>query len=119
MSQASKTVQDAGSVYVAQAITAGVETITGAGSTNTMSPLVPVSVLVASGTSTLSLGVAPAGTVKYITCKSGSSNMTLTAANGNVNVATSIVFNAAGEAVTLVSDGTKWNVAGVNGATIS
>ena len=41
--------------------------------------------------------------------------------NTNLNVSTSIVFNAVGEAATLVFDGTtnKWNIVGVQGATVS
>ena len=41
--------------------------------------------------------------------------------NTNLNVSTSIVFNAVGEAATLVFDSTtgKWNIVGFQGATVS
>ena len=44
-----------------------------------------------------------------------------TLSNTNLNVTTQILFNAVGEAATLVFDSTtgKWNVVGVQGATIS
>lgn len=119
MSQASRVRKFAGEVASSNLV-GGVETITGAGGSNALSPSVAVSVLVTSGgTAALSLPVAPAGTIKLIVMKTAGNDATMTAGNGNVLVATSIVWNAAGEAVTLVSDGAKWHVAGVNGATIS
>ena len=44
---------------------------------------------------------------------------TLDATDGNLGGASSIVFNAIGESVTLLYNGTKWVIVGQYGVTIS
>jgi len=59
---------------------------------------------------------------KIIIMTVAGNNATMTQSNGNLNstnVSTSIVFNAVGESVILVYNGSNWNVVSVNGATIS
>ena len=49
-------------------------------------------------------------------------NATMTQSNGNLNstnVPSSILFNAVGESVILIYNGSNWNVVSSNGATIS
>ena len=54
--------------------------------------------------------------------KGGSNNATMTTAGGNLlagQVSTSIVWDAVGESVTLIYDGSKWIPISSIGATIS
>ena len=60
--------------------------------------------------------------MKIITMNTAGNAATMTAANGNLNttaVSTSIVWDAVGESVTLVYDGSKWFPISSIGATIS
>ena len=71
--------------------------------------------------STLSLAAAAAGTTKTIIMTVAGNAATLSKANGNLgaSVATSIVFDAVGESVCLVSVGATWEVVSSVGATIT
>ena len=96
------------------------ETITGAGGSNAISVLTGVSLInTAGGTATLTFADGVDGQVKHLIMVVAGNDATLD--NTNLNVSTSIVFNAVGEAATLVFDGTtnKWNIVGFQGATVS
>ena len=100
------------------------ETITGAGGSNALDDDIEVSLLnTASGTASLTLSAGRfVGQRKIIIMTVAGNNATMTQSNGNLNstnVSTSIVFNAVGESVILVYNGSNWNVVSVNGATIS
>jgi len=100
------------------------ETITGAGGSNALDKDTEVSLLnTASGTASLTLAAGRfVGQRKIIIMTVAGNNATMTQSNGNLNstnVSTSIVFNAVGESVILVYNGSNWNVVSVNGATIS
>ena len=100
------------------------ETITGAGGSNALDDDVEVSLLnTASGTASLTLSAGRfVGQRKIIIMTVAGNNATMTQSNGNLNstnVSTSILFNAIGESVILIYNGTNWNVVSVNGATIS
>ena len=100
------------------------ETITGAGGSNALDDDIEVSLLnTASGTASLTLSAGRfVGQRKIIIMTVAGNNATMTQSNGNLNstnVSTSIVFNAVGESVVLVYNGSNWNVVSVNGATIS
>ena len=100
------------------------ETITGAGGSNALDDDVEVSLLnTASGTASLTLSAGRfVGQRKIIIMTVAGNNATMTQSNGNLNstnVSTSIVFNAVGESVILIYNGSNWNVVSVNGATIS
>ena len=100
------------------------ETITGAGGSNALDDDVEVSLLnTASGTASLTLSAGRfVGQRKIIIMTVAGNNATMTQSNGNLNstnVSTSIVFNAVGESVVLIYNGSNWNVVSVNGATIS
>ena len=71
------------------------------------------------GTSSLTFADGVSGQVKHIIMVVAGAAATLD--NTNLNVSTSIVFDAVGEAATLVFDGTtnKWNIVGFQGATVS
>jgi len=96
------------------------ETIAGAGGSNAISVATGVSFIdTSSGTATLTFADGVSGQVKHLIMTVAGNDATLD--NTNLNVSTSIVFNAVGEAATLVFDGTtnKWNIVGVQGATVS
>jgi len=96
------------------------ETITGAGGSNAISVSTGVSLInTAGGTATLTFADGVDGQVKHLIMVVAGNDATL--GNTNLNVSTSIVFNAVGEAATLVFDGTtgKWNIVGFQGATVS
>ena len=100
------------------------ETITGAGGSNALDDDIEVSLLnTASGTASLTLSAGRfVGQRKIIIMTVAGNNATMTQSNGNLNstnVSTSILFNAVGESVILIYNGTNWNVVSVNGATIS
>ena len=100
------------------------ETITGAGGSNALDDDIEVSLLnTASGTASLTLSAGRfVGQRKIIIMTVAGNNATMTQSNGNLNstnVSTSIVFNAVGESVILVYNGSNWNVVSSNGATIS
>ena len=100
------------------------ETITGAGGSNALDKDTEVSLLnTGSGTATLTLAAGRfVGQRKIIIMTVAGNNATMTQSNGNLNstnVSTSIVFNAVGESVVLVYNGSNWNVVSSNGATIS
>ena len=100
------------------------ETITGAGGSNALDDDIEVSLLnTASGTASLTLSAGRfVGQRKIIIMTVAGNNATMTQSNGNLNstnVSTSIVFNAVGESVVLIYNGSNWNVVSVNGATIS
>jgi len=60
------------------------------------------------------------GQIKVIISKSADAGDFLELAPTNIaGVATLITFDAIGESVTLISDGTSWHVIGINGATIT
>ena len=74
------------------------------------------------GTSSLTLAAGKTGQTKMIVMTVAGSDATLTQSNGNLDsgaVATSIVWNAVGESVTLVYTGSKWIPVTSLGATIS
>jgi hypothetical protein len=99
------------------------ETISGAGASNAISTTAPISFIDTSGgTASLTLANGSAGQLKILTMTVAGSDATLTQANGNLDstaVPTSIVFNAVGESVTLVSTGSAWIPISSLGATIS
>ena len=100
------------------------ETITGAGGSNALDDDIEVSLLnTASGTASLTLSAGRfVGQRKIIIMTVAGNNATMTQSNGNLNstnVSTSIVFNAVGESVVLIYNGSNWNVVSSNGATIS
>ena len=100
------------------------ETITGAGGSNALDDDIEVSLLnTASGTASLTLSAGRfVGQRKIIIMTVAGNNATMTQSNGNLNstnVSTSIVFNAVGESVVLVYNGSNWNVVSSNGATVS
>lgn len=100
------------------------ETITGAGGSNALDDDIEVSLLdTSSGTASLTLSAGRfVGQRKIIIMTVAGNNATMTQSNGNLNstnVSTSIVFNAVGESVILIYNGSNWNVVSVNGATIS
>ena len=98
--------------------------ITGAGGSNALDDDIEVSLLnTASGTASLTLSAGRfVGQRKIIIMTVAGNNATMTQSNGNLNstnVSTSILFNAVGESVILIYNGSNWNVVSVNGATIS
>ena len=97
------------------------ETVSGDGAgTDAISTATGVTFLNTSGgTSSLTFADGVSGQVKHIIMTVGGNAATLD--NTNLNVSTSIVFDAVGEAATLVFDGTtgKWNIVGFQGATVS
>ena len=100
------------------------ETITGAGGSNALDDDIEVSLLnTASGTASLTLSAGRfVGQRKIIIMTVAGNNATMTQSNGNLNstnVSSSILFNAVGESVILVYNGSNWNVVSVNGATVS
>tara|TARA_Y100000589_G_scaffold18767_1_gene15606 strand:+ start:24 stop:935 length:912 start_codon:yes stop_codon:yes gene_type:complete len=100
------------------------ETITGAGGSNALDDDIEVSLLdTSSGTASLTLSAGRfVGQRKIIIMTVAGNNATMTQSNGNLNstnVSSSIVFNAVGESVILIYNGSNWNVVSVNGATIS
>ena len=100
------------------------ETITGAGGSNALDDDIEVSLLdTSSGTASLTLSAGRfVGQRKIIIMTVAGNNATMTQSNGNLNstnVPSSILFNAVGESVILVYNGSNWNVVSVNGATIS
>tara|TARA_Y100001972_G_scaffold69035_1_gene84192 strand:+ start:1106 stop:2017 length:912 start_codon:yes stop_codon:yes gene_type:complete len=100
------------------------ETITGAGGSNALDDDIEVSLLdTSSGTASLTLSAGRfVGQRKIIIMTVAGNNATMTQSNGNLNstnVSTNILFNAVGESVILVYNGSNWNVVSVNGATIS
>lgn len=100
------------------------ETITGAGGSNALDDDIEVSLLdTSSGTASLTLSAGRfVGQRKIIIMTVAGNNATMTQSNGNLNstnVSTSILFNAVGESVILIYNGSNWNVVSVNGATIS
>ena len=100
----------------------GTETITGDGAgTDTITATAGVVYLNTSGgASTLAINDGRNGQIIHIMMVAAGSNATLDATNGNWN--TQILWDAVGEGVTLVYDGSvtnKWHIVGVQGATIS
>ena len=100
------------------------ETITGAGGSNALDDDIEVSLLdTSSGTASLTLSAGRfVGQRKIIIMTVAGNNATMTQSNGNLNstnVSSSILFNAVGESVILIYNGSNWNVVSVNGATIS
>ena len=100
------------------------ETLTGAGGSNAVGVDTEVSLLnTGSGTASLTLATGRfVGQRKIIIMTVAGNNATMTQSNGNLNstnVSTSIVFDAVGESVVLVYNGSNWNVVSSNGATIS
>ena len=100
------------------------ETITGAGGSNALDDDIEVSLLdTSSGTASLTLSAGRfVGQRKIIIMTVAGNNATMTQSNGNLNstnVSSSILFNAVGESVILVYNGSNWNVVSSNGATIS
>ena len=100
------------------------ETITGAGGSNALDDDIEVSLLdTSSGTASLTLSAGRfVGQRKIIIMTVAGNDATMTQSNGNLNstnVSTSILFNAVGESVILIYNGSNWNVVSVNGATIS
>jgi len=67
----------------------------------------------------LTIGAGVNGQIKFLSCIAGTGNMTIS--NTYVNVGTQLLFNAVGEAATLIFDDTsnKWSICGVYGATPS
>jgi hypothetical protein len=113
-----------GSLHIADNITGSTETVSGDGSgTDAISISTPITFLSTSGgTSSLTLAAGKTGQTKMIVMTVAGSDATLTQANGNLDsgaVATSIVWNAVGESVTLVYTGSKWIPVTSLGATIS
>ena len=100
------------------------ETITGAGGSNALDDDIEVSLLnTASGTASLTLSAGRfVGQRKIIIMTVAGNNATMTQSNGNLNstnVPSSILFNAVGESVILIYNGSNWNVVSSNGATVS
>ena len=100
------------------------ETISGSGGSNALDKDIEVSLLNTSGgTSSLTLAAGRfVGQRKIIIMTVAGNNATMTQSNGNLNstnVSSSILFNAIGESVILIYNGSNWNVVSVNGATIS
>jgi len=96
------------------------DTLTGAGGSNAIDISVGVCLLnTGSGTASLSIADGVNGQVMHIVMVVAGNNAILDNTNGNW--ATQILFNAVGEAATLLFDSTtgKWNIVGVQGATIS
>tara|TARA_X000001382_G_scaffold92507_1_gene67081 strand:+ start:8332 stop:9627 length:1296 start_codon:yes stop_codon:yes gene_type:complete len=96
------------------------DTITGAGGSNAIEITVGVCLLnTGSDTATLSIADGVNGQVIHIVMVVAGNNAILDNTNGNW--ATQILFNAVGEAATLLFDGTtgKWNIVSVQGATVS
>ena len=98
------------------------QTITATGSVDLTSSLTLLDTT--SGAQTLSLATGKfIGQMKTIVMKTdGGSNATMTTAGGNLlasQVSTSIVWDAVGESVTLIYDGSKWIPISSIGATIS
>ena len=73
------------------------------------------------GTSALTLGTGTDGQIKIIIMEVAGNAATMTASNGNLQVSTSIVWDAVGEAAVLVYSATlsKWVVVSAQGATVS
>ena len=71
------------------------------------------------GTSDLTLAAGVVGQIKIISMHTAGNDATLDASDGNLGGASSIVFNAIGEIVTLLYNGTKWAIVGQYGVTIS
>ena len=71
------------------------------------------------GTSDLTLAAGVVGQIKIISMHTAGNDATLDASDGNLGGASSIVFNAIGESVTLLYNGTKWAIVGQYGVTIS
>ena len=100
------------------ALTGTPETITGAGGENALSTSTLVSILdTSSGQTILSLAAGIAGQIKIITMSTGVNDATID--NATVNVSEQILWDSAGESVTLCYDGSKWNIVGHYGVTIS
>ena len=96
------------------------DTITASGGSNAISLSNGLTLLNTSGgTSSLSIADGSEGQVKYIVMAVAGNNATLDNTNGNWT--TQILFDAVGEAVTLIFDDTtgKWSIVGVHGATVS
>ena len=100
------------------ALTGTPETITGADGANALSTSTLVSILdTSSGEAILSLAAGIAGQIKIITMSTGVNDATID--NATVNVSEQILWDSAGESVTLCYDGSKWNIVGHYGVTIS
>jgi len=98
------------------ALTGTPETITGAGGENALSTSTLVSILdTSSGQTILSLAAGIAGQIKIITMSAHGNNATI----DDANVSNQILWDSAGESVTLCYDGSKWNIVGHYGVTIS
>ena len=112
-----------GAVGVDSALVGTPETVSGDGSgTDAVSVDTLITILDTSGgTSALTLAAGSAGQIKYIIMGTAGNAATMTTANGNLagTVSTSIVWDAIGEAVTLIYTGNKWGIAGHHGVTIS
>jgi len=114
------TIQADGNIEANGYLRYSTETITGAGGSNAISVSTGVSFINTSGgTASLTFADGVSGQVKHLIMTVAGSAATLD--NTNLNVTTSIVFDAVGEAATLVFDGTtnKWNIVGFQGATVS
>lgn len=115
------TIQADGNIEANGYLRYSTETVSGDGAgTDAISTATGVTFLNTSGgTSSLTFADGVSGQVKHIIMTVAGNDATLD--NTNLNVSTSIVFNAVGEAATLVFDGTtnKWNIVGVQGATVS
>lgn len=67
----------------------------------------------------LTLEAGTVGQVKIISMHTAGNDATLDATDGNLGGASSIIFNAIGESVTLLYNGAKWVIVGQFGVTIS
>ena len=115
------TIQADGNIEANGYLRYSTETVSGDGAgTDAISVSTGVTFLNTSGgTSSLTFADGVSGQVKHIIMTVAGNDATLD--NTNLNVTTSIVFNAVGEAATLVFDSTtgKWNIVGFQGATVS
>ena len=98
------------------------QTVTASGAVNLTSDLTLIDTTSGAQTITLAAGKF-IGQMKTIVMKTdGGTNATMTTAGGNLlasQVSTSIVWNDAGDSVTLMYNGAKWVVTSNFGATIS
>lgn len=88
-----------------------------AAATTVLGPTVPVSLLTLSADETLTLATAAAGTLKYITAVGGTYACTLS--GSTIDGYSTALFDATGETLMLVSNGSGWSVVVAQGATLA
>lgn len=88
-----------------------------ADATMDLSATAGVSFLTISNTGVFDIGTAALGVVKLITTVAGASAATLD--GSNIQGVSTVVFDAAGQSATLVSNGTNWALAFSKGATVN